>query len=155
RPRKPVARSCVLLPSRIGAVQPGRSRTLTVMSGRLPTTPAGPLPTTGRSASDQRRGARSRTRTIRTSGVPPTCQSVMEPHPRSVAFDSGVARRHGSRPNAEADSPVVDSAPTRESGRAVGLDGIRGLAALYVVVHHCWLVTFHGYPANTGPAWLG
>ena len=37
----------------------------------------------------------------------------------------------------------------------MGLDGIRGLAALYVVVHHCWLVSFHGYPANTGPAWLG
>lgn len=51
-------------------------------------------------------------------------------------------------------TPVVDGAAT-ESGRAVGLDGIRGLAALYVVVHHCWLVSFHGYPANTGPAWLG
>ncbi len=37
----------------------------------------------------------------------------------------------------------------------VGLDGIRGLAALYVVLHHCWLLTFHGYPANTGPVWLG
>jgi peptidoglycan/LPS O-acetylase OafA/YrhL len=35
------------------------------------------------------------------------------------------------------------------------LDGIRGLAALYVVVHHCWLLTFRGYPANTGPVWLG
>ena len=37
----------------------------------------------------------------------------------------------------------------------VGLDGIRGVAALYVVVHHSWLLSFHGYPANTGPAWLG
>lgn len=36
-----------------------------------------------------------------------------------------------------------------------GLDGIRGLAALYVVVHHCWLLSFPGYPANTGPGWLG
>ncbi|WP_239162702.1 acyltransferase family protein [Paractinoplanes rishiriensis] len=36
-----------------------------------------------------------------------------------------------------------------------GLDGIRGLLALYVVVHHCWLLTYPGYPANTGPAWLG
>ncbi|HVD88699.1 MAG TPA: acyltransferase family protein, partial [Jatrophihabitantaceae bacterium] len=49
---------------------------------------------------------------------------------------------------------MVDGAAP-EPGRAVGLDGIRGLAALYVVVHHCWLVSFHGYPANTGPAWLG
>ena len=39
--------------------------------------------------------------------------------------------------------------------RVVGLDGIRGLAALYVVLHHCWLLSFPGYPANTGPAWLG
>ena len=39
--------------------------------------------------------------------------------------------------------------------RIVGLDGIRGLAALYVLVHHCWLLSFPGYPANTGPAWLG
>jgi peptidoglycan/LPS O-acetylase OafA/YrhL len=42
-----------------------------------------------------------------------------------------------------------------DRGRVAGLDGIRGLAALYVVLHHCWLLSFHGYPANTGPAWLG
>lgn len=39
--------------------------------------------------------------------------------------------------------------------RVAGLDGIRGLAALYVVVHHCWLLTFPGYPGNSGPGWLG
>ena len=37
----------------------------------------------------------------------------------------------------------------------VGLDGLRGLAALYVVVFHCWLFSFRGFPENTGPAWLG
>src|SRR5690349_16715719 len=42
-----------------------------------------------------------------------------------------------------------------EPHRIPGLDGIRGLAALYVVVHHCWLLSFPGYPANTGPAWGG
>src|SRR5437763_15053242 len=42
-----------------------------------------------------------------------------------------------------------------ESRRVVGLDGIRGLAALFVVVHHCWLMSFHGYPSNTGPSRLG
>ncbi|WP_436528766.1 acyltransferase family protein [Actinoplanes sp. HUAS TT8] len=39
--------------------------------------------------------------------------------------------------------------------RIPGLDGLRGLAALYVVLHHCWLLSFPGYPANTGPGWLG
>ncbi|GAA2848251.1 hypothetical protein Acy02nite_02180 [Actinoplanes cyaneus] len=39
--------------------------------------------------------------------------------------------------------------------RVAGLDGLRGLLALYVVVHHCWLICFPGYPANTGPAWGG
>jgi peptidoglycan/LPS O-acetylase OafA/YrhL len=36
-----------------------------------------------------------------------------------------------------------------------GLDGIRGLAALFVVMHHCWLMSFPGFPANNGPAWAG
>jgi peptidoglycan/LPS O-acetylase OafA/YrhL len=39
--------------------------------------------------------------------------------------------------------------------RLVGLDGLRGLAALYVVVFHCWLYTVPDFPANPGPAWLG
>ncbi|WP_228121076.1 acyltransferase family protein [Streptomyces fagopyri] len=36
-----------------------------------------------------------------------------------------------------------------------GLDGIRGLAALYVVLFHCWLLTFPGFPRDSGPSWLG
>jgi peptidoglycan/LPS O-acetylase OafA/YrhL len=43
----------------------------------------------------------------------------------------------------------------RQPARLAGLDGVRGLAALFVVVHHCWLMSFPGYPANSGPAWTG
>ena len=43
----------------------------------------------------------------------------------------------------------------RPASRLHGLDGIRGLAALFVVLHHCWLLSFPGYPRNTGPWWLG
>jgi peptidoglycan/LPS O-acetylase OafA/YrhL len=39
--------------------------------------------------------------------------------------------------------------------RVAGLDGLRGLAAVYVLMFHCWLLTFAGFPANRGPAWTG
>jgi peptidoglycan/LPS O-acetylase OafA/YrhL len=39
------------------------------------------------------------------------------------------------------------------SRRLVGLDGIRGLAALYVVVNHVFLRAFPGYPADHAPFW--
>ncbi|WP_030924618.1 acyltransferase family protein [Streptosporangium amethystogenes] len=54
------------------------------------------------------------------------------------------------------DNPIDNpERPPGERGRLAGLDGIRGIAALFVVVHHCWLMSFPGYPANTGPSWLG
>ena len=49
----------------------------------------------------------------------------------------------------------ADAGRRTNATRVQALDGIRGVAALYVVLHHCWMLTFHGYPANTGPAWLG
>ena len=40
-------------------------------------------------------------------------------------------------------------------GRLGGLDGVRGLAALYVVVNHIFLRTFPGYPHDRAPWWAG
>jgi peptidoglycan/LPS O-acetylase OafA/YrhL len=37
--------------------------------------------------------------------------------------------------------------------RLAGLDGIRGLAALFVVVNHVFLRTFPGYPVDHAPFW--
>jgi peptidoglycan/LPS O-acetylase OafA/YrhL len=48
------------------------------------------------------------------------------------------------------DAPTA-AAPRRQ--RLAGLDGIRGLAALYVVVNHVFLRSFPGYPADHAPFW--
>jgi peptidoglycan/LPS O-acetylase OafA/YrhL len=39
------------------------------------------------------------------------------------------------------------------SRRLAGLDGIRGLTAVFVVVNHVFLRTFPGYPADRAPVW--
>jgi peptidoglycan/LPS O-acetylase OafA/YrhL len=51
--------------------------------------------------------------------------------------------------------PAGPNVKARPAARLHGLDGIRGIAALFVVLHHCWLLSFPGYPSNTGPWWLG
>ena len=43
----------------------------------------------------------------------------------------------------------------RADKRLAGLDGIRGLAALYVVIDHVFLRAFPGYPADHAPFWAG
>src|SRR6516165_7572237 len=40
-----------------------------------------------------------------------------------------------------------------QPGRVVGLDGIRGLAALFVVLNHIFERAWPGYPANHAPFW--
>jgi peptidoglycan/LPS O-acetylase OafA/YrhL len=49
----------------------------------------------------------------------------------------------------------VDGGADRERRRLAGLDGIRGLAALYVVFNHIFLSAFPGYPADHAPFWAG
>ncbi|GAA2656032.1 acyltransferase family protein [Paractinoplanes durhamensis] len=51
-------------------------------------------------------------------------------------------------------STPVDAPPVADR-RIGGIDGLRGLAALYVVVFHCWLLGFPGFPVNSGPVWFG
>jgi peptidoglycan/LPS O-acetylase OafA/YrhL len=54
-----------------------------------------------------------------------------------------------------ADEGAPLAAEGRSTSRIAGLDGIRGLAALFVVIHHCFLASFPGYPRMTGPWWAG
>jgi peptidoglycan/LPS O-acetylase OafA/YrhL len=42
---------------------------------------------------------------------------------------------------------------SRPRARLVGLDGIRGLAALFVVLHHSYLMAFPGFPVTHAPVW--
>ena len=44
---------------------------------------------------------------------------------------------------------------TATRDRVVWLDGVRAAAATFVVLHHMWLVTWPGFPRDTGPSWLG
>ena len=39
--------------------------------------------------------------------------------------------------------------------RVQWLDGVRGAAAMFVVLHHIWLATWRSFPSDVGPWWLG
>lgn len=52
-------------------------------------------------------------------------------------------------------TPAVATPAPRPGQRLAGLDGLRGLAALYVVVHHVFLRAFPGYPVDHAPFWAG
>jgi len=46
--------------------------------------------------------------------------------------------------------------PSTDSWRRVEwLDGVRALAACYVMFHHTWLMSYPGFPSNTGPSAVG
>lgn len=50
-------------------------------------------------------------------------------------------------------APLTPAVGGPRSRRLAGLDGIRALAALYVVADHVFLRAFHGYPADHAPFW--
>lgn len=50
-------------------------------------------------------------------------------------------------------APLTAAVAGPRSRRLAGLDGIRALAALYVVADHVFLRSFHGYPADHAPFW--
>jgi peptidoglycan/LPS O-acetylase OafA/YrhL len=60
-------------------------------------------------------------------------------------------REHPPPTNAPA-APAAVMAAT-QPGRVVGLGGIRGLAALFVVLNHIFERAWPGYPANPAPFW--
>jgi peptidoglycan/LPS O-acetylase OafA/YrhL len=51
--------------------------------------------------------------------------------------------------------PVDGTDTTTRYRRITWLDGIRGAAAVFVVLHHMWLAMWPGYPRDLGPPWLG
>ena len=69
---------------------------------------------------------------------------------------SAVAAPHRTEgEHARALPTSVPAVVSSRSQRLAGLDGLRGLAALYVVVHHIFLRTFPGYPVDHAPFWAG
>jgi peptidoglycan/LPS O-acetylase OafA/YrhL len=80
----------------------------------------------------------------------------MEP---STAAEGALGVVLADRASGAAQAPACSSsAPAvsdRGSRRLAGLDGLRGLAALYVVVNHVFLRAFPGYPVDRAPFWAG
>jgi peptidoglycan/LPS O-acetylase OafA/YrhL len=68
---------------------------------------------------------------------------------RSAVIAHGASE--GAVVRACATSAPGDAGPPRQ--RLAGLDGVRGLAALFVVVNHIFLRAFPGYPVNHAPFW--
>jgi peptidoglycan/LPS O-acetylase OafA/YrhL len=59
------------------------------------------------------------------------------------------------RPPVEPRTAAAPVAAPPAVRRVEWLDAVRGLAALFVVLHHTWLSVWPAYPRTTGPWWLG
>src|SRR5580704_19605326 len=66
--------------------------------------------------------------------------------------EAAIATREHPPPTNAPAAPAAAMAASRP-GRVVGLDGIRGLAALFVVLNHIFERAWPGYPANPAPFW--
>jgi peptidoglycan/LPS O-acetylase OafA/YrhL len=76
----------------------------------------------------------------------------------STATEAALSAAVAERAPGHANAPALTSPPSvadRGRGRLAGLDGLRGLAALYVVVYHIFLRAFPGYPVDRAPFWAG
>jgi peptidoglycan/LPS O-acetylase OafA/YrhL len=62
---------------------------------------------------------------------------------------------HEQAPPLPAPPVPAPAATATARQRLAGLDGIRGLAALYVVINHVFLRAFPGYPVEHAPFWAG
>ena len=61
--------------------------------------------------------------------------------------------RLDSCPRTVADAAVPVATPTSHTCRVAGLDGIRGIASLFVVMNHIFLRAWPGYPVDHAPFW--
>ena len=75
--------------------------------------------------------------------------SAIDPQPATACSPSSG----GAVEQARATSVPADAGPPRQW--LAGLDGVRGLAALFVVVNHVFLRAFPGYPVDRAPFWAG
>src|SRR3954454_18891800 len=70
-----------------------------------------------------------------------------------VARSAVVAHRASAGVLEQACVTSVPADPCPPRQRLAGLDGVRGLAALFVVVNHVFLRAFPGYPVDRAPFW--
>jgi peptidoglycan/LPS O-acetylase OafA/YrhL len=63
----------------------------------------------------------------------------------------------GAEATLATEAPPAAAVPERtaKAPRLLFLDGIRALAALYVVAHHMYITVYPTFPRNTGPWYLG